>query len=74
MICMTQPFPLAANANNEDDMENYLHLTSASQKQDNYHGTTVELQWLEHWWLIYHGCFELVLESLGKNPLTADLG
>ena len=27
---------------------------------------TVELQWLEHWWLVYHGCFELVLESLGK--------
>ena len=28
---------------------------------------TVELQWLEHWWLVYHGCFEHVLESLGKN-------
>ena len=25
---------------------------------------TVELQWLEHWWFVYHGCFELVLESL----------
>ena len=24
---------------------------------------TVELQWLD-----YHGCFELVLESLGKIP------
>ena len=36
--------------------------------------STVELQWLEHWWLVYHGCFELVLESLGKNPLAADLG
>ena len=35
---------------------------------------TVELQWLEHWWLVYHGYFELVLESLGKNPLAADLG
>ena len=22
----------------------------------------------------YHGCFELVLESLVKNPLAADLG
>ena len=22
----------------------------------------------------YHGCFELVLESLGKNPRAADLG
>ena len=35
---------------------------------------TVELQWLEHCWLVYHGCFELVLESLGKNRLVADLG
>ena len=35
---------------------------------------TVELQWLEHWWLVYHGCFELVLESLGNNPMVADLG
>ena len=28
---------------------------------------TVELQWLEHRWLVHHGCFELVLESLGKK-------
>ena len=35
---------------------------------------TVELQWLEHWWLVYHGCLELVLESLGKQFLAADLG
>ena len=35
---------------------------------------TVELQWLEHGWLIYHGCFELVLKSLGKNPVAADVG
>ena len=34
---------------------------------------TVELQWLEHRWLIYHGCFEHVLESLGKNPIAADI-
>ena len=34
---------------------------------------TVELQWLEHWWLVYHGYFELVLESLRKNPLGADI-
>ena len=27
---------------------------------------TVELQWLKHWWLDYHGYFELVLEYLGK--------
>ena len=36
--------------------------------------TTVELQWLEYWWLVYHGCFELVLQPLGKNPIAADLG
>ena len=35
---------------------------------------TVYLQWLEHNWLVYHGCFELDLESLGKNPIAADLG
>ena len=28
---------------------------------------TVELQWLENGWLLYHGCFKLVLESLGKQ-------
>ena len=28
---------------------------------------------LEHRWLVYHGCFELVLESIGKNPVTAGL-
>ena len=36
--------------------------------------TTVELQWLEHRWLVYHGCFELAFECLGKNPIAADLG
>ena len=43
--------------------------------------TTVELQWLKHWWLVYHGFFKLVFgffklvfESLGKNPIAADLG
>ena len=34
---------------------------------------TVELQWLEHRWLVYHGCFELILESLGKIPFPLDL-
>ena len=29
---------------------------------------TVELQWLEYEWLVYHSCFELGLESLGENP------
>ena len=35
--------------------------------------TTVELQWLEHWWLVYHVCFEFVLECLGKNPIASDI-
>ena len=35
---------------------------------------TVELQWLEHWWLVYHGWFELILGSLGTNSIVADLG
>ena len=34
---------------------------------------TVELQWPEHRWLVYHGYFEPVLESLGNNPIVADL-
>ena len=34
---------------------------------------TVELQLLEHWWLVYHGCFELVLGSLETNTIVADL-
>ena len=25
---------------------------------------TVELQWLEHRWLVYHGLFELIYESV----------
>ena len=35
---------------------------------------TVDLQWLEHWWLVYHGYFELVFEFLGKYPIAADSG
>ena len=27
----------------------------------------------ENGWLVYHGCFELVLESLGRNPIAADI-
>ena len=34
---------------------------------------TVELQWLDHLWLVCHCCFELVLVSLRKNPIAADL-
>ena len=26
--------------------------------------STVELQWLEHRWLVYHGLFELIFETL----------
>ena len=29
--------------------------------------TTVHLQWLEHWWLVYRGWFEHVFESLGNS-------
>ena len=35
--------------------------------------STVELQWLEAFRLVYYGCFELLLESLGKIPIAADL-
>ena len=35
---------------------------------------TVELQWLEHLWLVYHGYFELVLGSLETNPIVTNLG
>ena len=28
---------------------------------------TVELHWLEHWWLVYQGYFEHILESLTKK-------
>ena len=27
----------------------------------------IDLQRLEHWWLVYHGCFELFLESLRSH-------
>ena len=36
-------------------------------------GNTAELQWLKHGWLAYHDCFKLVLESLAKNPIAADI-
>ena len=35
---------------------------------------TIELQWLEHCKLVYHGYFELVAGSTGKHPLATDLG
>ena len=34
---------------------------------------TAELQWLKHRWLVYHGHFQLVLESLGNHPIAADI-
>ena len=34
---------------------------------------TVELQWLEHQWLLYHACLEPVLGCLGKNPIAAHI-
>ena len=33
-----------------------------------------ELQRLKHCWLICYGYLELVLDSLGKNPIASDLG
>ena len=33
----------------------------------------VELQWLEHRCLVYHICFELVLEALAEKPIAADI-
>ena len=35
--------------------------------------STVELQWLKHWWLVYHGYFDSVLESITRNPIAADI-
>ena len=32
----------------------------------NHSRNTVELQWLEHRWLVYHGLFDLIFESLRK--------
>ena len=49
--------------------KNFVYHDKASTTR---HLNTVELQWLEHRWLVYHGYFELVLESLGKNPIAAD--
>ena len=33
---------------------------------------TEVFQWLEPGWLVYHGCFKLVLESLGKILIAAN--
>ena len=34
---------------------------------------TVELQWLKRRWPVYHGYFKLVLESLTKISIAADI-
>ena len=49
-----------------------FHILNRNQ-QRHIKTNTVELQWLEHRWLIYHGYFELALESLGKNHKAADM-
>ena len=46
------------------------HFYSETRIQKTY---TVDLQWLELWWLVYHGCFEHAPGSLGKNLTTAGL-
>ena len=38
------------------------------------YAVTVELRWLEHWWLVYHGCFEHILKSLKKKSLSCWFG
>ena len=43
------------------------------QWEHNGETNTVELQWLEHWWLVYRAYFELVFESLGRNPIAAEI-
>ena len=35
---------------------------------------TVDLQWLEHSWLVYHDCFELILGSLEKKSHSCRFG
>ena len=35
---------------------------------------TLDLQWLKNRWLVNHGNFKFVLESLEKIPIDADLG
>ena len=37
----------------------------------NFHVCTVELKWLKHLELVCHDYFELVPESLTKNPIAA---
>ena len=48
-------------------MESSRCIAKLASAENDVAKDTVELQWLEHRWLVYHGCFELVLESLGKK-------
>ena len=38
---------------------------------DVYRGRKTTIQQQQ---IVYHGCFELVLKSLGKNPIAQDVG
>ena len=57
---------------NEITCLHFFHMRWMTQKE--FTAYTVELQWLEHYWPVYHGCFKLVLVPLGKTPISADLG
>ena len=52
------------------DISMFTQTTEISKKCSGPRTFTVELQLLEHLLLVYHGCFELVLE---KSPIAVDL-
>ena len=35
--------------------------------------TTIELQWLEHWWLVYHGLFELSFSDSSRKQILREI-
>ena len=55
--------------NEFSQLENCVHLSTMSRLAI-YSKTSMARTLMAR----YHGCFELVLESLGRNPLAADLG
>ena len=59
--------------NYSDYSQRYIDIAGALWSSSKVMRNAVGLQWLEHRWLVYHGYFELVLESLGKNPIAADI-
>ena len=71
-VFSTTPFYPGIYKNDDKICGTFSHLFSIYNIQDQFL-STVELQWLEHRWLVYYGCFELVLESLGKHPIAADI-